>query len=66
VIYTSEELKRWWDALSRTRQREIFDTMVDKAWTEGSRKFAESLMRQWDLGVELSYRQLLCLKRWDK
>jgi len=66
MIYSDDELRRWWGLLSKMRINEIFETMIEKAWSEGAQKFAESLKEQWESGRQLSPKQLQSIRKWDR
>jgi hypothetical protein len=64
--YSDTELRDWWKSLSKMRQREILQTMIDKAWSPQTEKFAQDLMIQWDKGFGLTPRQIAAVKKWDR
>lgn len=61
MIYTDEQLKRWWSGLSKQDQREILGTMCDKM---AHKDFALSLSRQYQQGKEFSPSQLHHIRKW--
>lgn len=66
MIYTEEELRRWWAGLAEARRQEILQTMVQRAPSPEFSEFAMSLRRRWDSAGDLSYKQLTSIKKWDR
>lgn len=61
MIYTDEELRRWWQGLSKQAQLETLQLMLDRM--ENS-DFALSLIEQYRGGRALSPKQLAIVRKW--
>lgn len=64
MIYTEEQLQRWWDGLAEARRQEILQTMVERAPDERFCEFAQSLRRQWEVKQHLTPKQLNAVRKW--
>jgi hypothetical protein len=62
MIYSDEELKRWWHGLSETRRVEILARMVDKM---DNPDFALSLSNQYAMRLSFTPKQLASIRKWD-
>lgn len=65
MIYSYDELLRWWHGLAKTTQVEIFQRMIVKSESDSFRELAMSLRDQWTRGKQMSERQLAILKKWE-
>lgn len=62
MIYTDEELRRWWAGLSKRDQIELLATMTVKMEYSA---FAQSLSLQYSKGREFSPKQLAAIRKWQ-
>ena len=66
MIYSDEELKKWWQGLSVTDQRMTLQLMLEKATGPSFKNFAESLKDQWAKGIRpFTPGQLASIRKWS-
>lgn len=61
--YTDTELLNWWVGLTKSDQRYLIETMIEKM---ERKQFPESLLHQYDAGLVFSPRQLEHIRKWDR
>lgn len=61
MLYSDEELKRWWAGLSKQAQLELLAVMLDKM---NHSDFAMSLASQYSRGFSFSPKQLAVIRKW--
>lgn len=66
MIYSDEELKRWWAGLAESARQEVLQRMVQEAGSAEFSEFAMSLRRHWDERQFLTPRQLKAIRKWER
>lgn len=61
--YSDEELKRWWNGVSKSEQMEILATMIELMYNPA---FAISLSKQYETGRPFSAKQIAAIRKWEK
>lgn len=62
MLYTFEELKRWWDSLTTYDKERIFEIIQDDL---DYQDFGSSLETLWKKGIPFTMKQLAALRKWS-
>lgn len=66
MMYTDEDVKRWWKAKTKTDQNELFQTINEKCGPYGSfEKWLHQVWSHWEAGREIHPTDLHKLRKWD-
>ncbi len=63
MLYTDDELRRWWEKLSKIEQRDTLEVMVEKM--TGS-QMAKNFLDQYERGHPFSPKQLGAIRKWAR
>jgi hypothetical protein len=63
MIYSNEELLRWWKGLAKSAQLDLLARMVDRM---SDPTFALSLVAQYERGKDFTPNQLAAIRKWDR
>jgi hypothetical protein len=61
--YTDQELLNWWVGLTKSDQRFLIETMVEKM---ENKEFPENLLKMYDSGLTFSPKQIGAIRKWDR
>lgn len=67
ILYTDEELTRWWTGLAESERQEIFER-IEKYYEERhstTPNFVETIRNEWATKKRLHARQISTLRRWE-